>query len=101
MLKDIRRSIRQAILKSRKVQLTLKDGKVWTFHPYFILRRYDGKTVLRGFVEGNSDACDISLDEVQETTELPHSHYAVNDSCLNFSFNDYEVLYPKKGDLEP
>ena len=100
MLKDIKRSIRRAIRRSQKIQLKLRDGKVCTFHPYFILRRYDGKTVLHGFVEGDTGACDIGLEEVEETTELPHTHYAVNDYCLNFPFADYEVIYPKKGDLE-
>jgi hypothetical protein len=95
MLKDIER----AISNSHKTELKLKDGKIWTFHPYFILRRYDGKTVLHGFVEGDT-ACNIAWDEVQETIEL-HQLYAVNDACLNFRFPDYEVIYPKKGDLAP
>jgi hypothetical protein len=94
MLRDIER----AISNSHKTELKLKDGRVWTFHPYFILRRYDGKTVLHGFVEGDTTSCDVALDEVDETIELPE-HYAVNDACLNFRFADYEVVYPKKGDL--
>ena len=90
---------KHAIYNSHKIELTLEDGKVLTVHPYFILRQRDNdRTLLRGFIEEDTESCNINVDQIRQTVELPQ-HYAIGDFCSNFSFAEYELIYPKRGDL--
>ena len=90
------KTIERAISNSHKTRLKLKDGQVWKFHPYFILKRYDGRTVLRGFVEADTASCDIAMEQVAEAVELTED-YAVAPSqdavieLLRNSFNPEEL----------
>jgi len=93
-------NIKKAIHNSNKIALTLTNGKVLTVHPYLILkgRNNNNGVVLRGYIEEEPNACDIRLDQIKQTTQLSE-HYAIDDACLNFSFSDYELIFPKSGDL--
>jgi len=94
-------TIENAICNSRKLKITLDDGKVLTIHPYFILEKAtnSSKRILRGFIEGEKlTSCDVPVDKIKDT-DIMQEHYAIDQSCLYFNFSEYEIIFPKKEDL--
>ncbi len=94
-------TIEDAICSSQKLRIRLTNGKVLTVHPYFILKCSNSRSleILRGYIEESKGHCDIHLKDISSSTILPQ-HYAVDHSCLNFNFREYEILFPRKDDLK-
>ena len=94
-------TIKNAICNSWKLKITLNDGNVITIHPYFILEKATNSSqkILRGYIEGEKlVSCDVPVDKIKDK-EILQEHYAIDRSCLYFNFNEYEIIFPKKEDL--
>jgi hypothetical protein len=94
-------NIKDAICASNKLRVNLSDGKILTVHPYFILKPSNSTSpgLLRGYIEEDKGHCNIDLTDIMSSTVLPQ-HYAVDHSCLNFDFREYDIIFPTKEDLE-
>jgi hypothetical protein len=94
-------TIENAICNSQKLKITLYDGQVLTVHPYFILEkaRNSSERILRGYIEGaKPTSCDLPVEKIR-STDILQEHYAIDQSCLYFNFDEYEIVFPRQEDL--
>jgi hypothetical protein len=45
----------------------------------------------------NGDCMDIPVKKITGVYVLPES-FAIDANCLNFDYNEYELVFPKRGD---
>lgn len=95
-MKTLIQKITPAILDSRKVKLDMEDGHQVVVHPHIVVRRKEGREILKSMLE-NGDCLDIPLHNIAGVNILSEG-FAIDSTCLNFDYNEYELVFPKKED---
>ena len=88
--------ITPAILDSRKIRLSLEDGKNIVVNPHIVVRKKQGNEILKTMLD-NGDCMDIPLQKIQ-TISILSEGFAIDTSCLNFDYDEYELVFPKRED---
>ena len=96
-MKRLIKKITPAIMNSRKMHVRLEDGHLLLVHPHIVVRKKKGEEILKTMVD-EGDCLDIPLRKISGVSILPES-FAINLSCLNFEYHEYELVFPKKEDL--
>ena len=95
-MKQLIQKITPAILDSRKIKVHLTDGNHFIVNPHIVVKKKDGEAILKSMLE-NGDCLDIPVTKISGIAILPES-FAIDSNCLNFDYNEYELVFPKKGD---
>ena len=95
-MKSLIQKITPAILHSRKIEVSLKDGHNLVVNPHIVVRRKQGNEILKSKLD-NGDCLDIPLQKIKGISILAES-FAIDSSCLNFDYDEYELVFPRKED---
>jgi len=90
------RKITPAILDSRKIRVSMDDGHKMIVHPHIVVRKKEGSEILKSMLD-NGDCMDIPLQRITSISILSEN-FAVDSSCLNFDYEEYELVFPKRED---
>lgn len=88
--------ITPAILDSRKIEVSLEDGKNVVVNPHIVVRKKEGIEILKSMLD-NGDCYDIPLQTIRGVSILPEG-FAIDTSCLNFDYDEYELVFPRRED---
>lgn len=88
--------ITPAILDSRKIEVSLEDGHNLVVNPHIVVRQKQGYEILKSMLD-NGDCLDIPLQKIKGISILPDG-FAIDTSCLNFDYNEYELVFPRRED---
>lgn len=95
-MKTLIQKITPAILDSRKIEVSLEDGHNLVVNPHIVVRQKQGNEILKSMLD-NGDCLDIPLHRIKGISILPDG-FAIDTSCLNFDYNEYELVFPRKED---
>jgi hypothetical protein len=95
-MKTVIQKITPAILDSRKIRVSMDDGHKLIVHPHIVVRKKQGFEILKSMLD-NGDCMDIPLQNIVNVNVLSES-FAISSSCLNFDYNEYELVFPKRED---
>jgi hypothetical protein len=95
-MKTLMQQITPAIIDSRKIKLELANGRKLVVHPHIVIRKKEGDEILKSMLD-NGDCMDIPLQKITGIA-IMHEGFAIDTSCLNFDYNEYELVFPKKED---
>lgn len=90
------KKISPAILQSRKMRVSMDDGHKVIVNPHIVVRKKEGKEILKTMLD-NGDCLDIPLQQITGVAVLKEG-FAVDSSCLNFDYDEYELVFPRKED---
>lgn len=94
-MKNIIQEITPAIIASRKIKVQLSDGKNLVVHPHIVIKKKQGgDEILKTMLE-SGDCMDIPLKEILAISLLSEN-FAIDSACLNFDYQEYEIVFPKK-----
>ena len=96
LMEQLIHKITPAILDSHKVKIQLADGKYIVVNPHIVVRRKEGEEILKSMLD-NGDCMDIPLQNIVNVSILPES-FAIDSTCLNFDYEEYELVFPKRED---
>jgi hypothetical protein len=91
--------ITPAILDSRKIRVKMDDGRDLVVRPHIVIRKKQGSELLKSMLD-NGDCMDIPLQQILRISILP-DNFAVDSTCLNFDYDEYELVFPRKEDWLP
>jgi hypothetical protein len=74
----------------------MDDGNKLVVHPHIVIRKKEGDAILKTMLD-NGDCLDIPLGKIASISILPES-FAIESNCLNFDYEEYELVFPKKDD---
>lgn len=89
--------ITPAILDSHKIKVHLADGMHVVVNPHIIVRKKQGEEILKSMLD-NGDCMDIPFRKIREISILPEG-FAIDTNCLNFDYQEYELVFPRRGDF--
>jgi hypothetical protein len=95
-MKTLIQQITPAIIDSRKIRIRMDDGNKLVVHPHIVVRKKQGDEILKSMLE-SGDCLDIPLQNITSISILPES-FAIDSTCLNFDYDEYELVFPRKGD---
>ncbi|MGC1240213.1 MAG: hypothetical protein WA874_01435 [Chryseosolibacter sp.] len=95
-MKKLIQEITPAIIGSNKLKLNLTDGNQIVVNPHILVRKKKGGEILKTMLD-NGDCLDIPVQTISGVFILPES-FAIDTNCLNFDYNEYELVFPKRGD---
>lgn len=95
-MENIIQKITPAIIASCKIQVQLSDGKNLIVNPHIVIKKKEGDEILKSMLD-SGDCMDIPLHHILTISLLPES-FAIDSTCLNFDYNEYEIVFPKKAD---
>ena len=96
-MKRLIEKITPAIMNFRKMAVQLQDGNTLLVHPHIVVRKKKGEEILKTMVD-EGDCLDIPLCKIAGVRIQPES-FAINVQCLNFDYQEYELVFPKQEDL--
>lgn len=88
--------ITPAIIESRKIKVRLADGHQIVVSPHIVIRKKEGDEILKS-MQQNGGCLDIPLQQIVGISILPEN-FAIDSSCLNYDYQEYELVFPKKED---
>ena len=92
--------ITPAILDSHKIKVRLTDGSHYIVNPHIVVRKKYGEEILKSMLD-NGDCMDIPVRRISSVAVLPEN-FALDNNCLSFDYDEYELVFPKREDwLEP
>ena len=83
-------------MDSRKIRVQTADGLKLVVHPHIVIRKKQGDEILKSMLE-TGDCLDIPLNQITGISILKEG-FAVDSACLNFDFEEYELVFPKQED---
>lgn len=96
-MKNIIKKITPAIISFRKIKVQLSDGKNLVVHPHIVVKKKQGgDEILKTMLE-SGECMDIPLKKIRAISLLPEN-FAIDSTCLNFDYQEYEIVFPKKAD---
>jgi hypothetical protein len=95
-MKTIIQKITPAIIASRKIKVQFADGKKMVVHPHVVIKKKQGEEILKSMLD-SGDCMDIPLQTIQNISILPES-FAIDTTCLNFDYSEYDLVFPRKAD---
>jgi hypothetical protein len=95
-MKTIIQKITPAIIASRKIKVQLADGKKMVVHPHVVIKKKQGEEILKSMLD-SGDCLDIPIQTIQTISILPES-FAIDTTCLNFDYQEYDLVFPRKAD---
>jgi|SRR5690349_20978343 len=95
-MKTLIQKITPAILGSRKIRVSMDNGRKLIVHPHIVVRKKEGSEILKSMLD-NGDCLDIPLQTIREISILP-DNFAIDSTCLNFDYEEYELVFPRKED---
>jgi hypothetical protein len=95
-MKTIIQKITPAIIASRKIKVQLSDGKKMVVHPHVVIKKKQGEEILKSMLD-TGDCLDIPIQTIQTISILPES-FAIDTTCLNFDYQEYDLVFPRKAD---
>ena len=95
-MKTLIQKITPAILSSRKIRLSMDNGRKLIVRPHIVVRKKEGNEILKSMLD-NGDCLDIPIQTIKGIAVLAEN-FAVDSSCLNFDYDEYELVFPKKED---
>ncbi len=95
-MKNILQEITPAIIAFRKIKVQLSDGKNLVVNPHIVLKKKQGDEILKVMLE-SGDCMDIPLKKILAISLLSEN-FAIDSTCLNFDYQEYEIVFPKKAD---
>lgn len=95
-MKELIQKITPAILDSHKIKVKLEDGKDIIVNPHIVVRRKHGEEILKSTLD-NGDCLDIPVRTIKRFSILPEG-FAIDSNCLSFDYEEYELVFPTKGD---
>jgi hypothetical protein len=96
-MNSVIQKITPAIMSSRKLRLSMKDGDNLVVHPHIVVRKKEGNEILKSMLD-NGDCMDIPLQKIKSISILSEN-FAINSTCLTFDYEEYELVFPRKEDL--
>jgi hypothetical protein len=96
-MKAVIKQITPAIIESRKIKVRLVNGHRVIVSPHIVIRKKEGGEILKS-VQQDGGCLDIPLQQIAGISILPES-FAIDSSCLNYDYQEYELVFPKKEDL--
>lgn len=90
------RKMSPAILGSRKMRVSMQDGHKVIVNPHIVVRRKEGNEILKTMLD-NGDCLDIPLQQIKGVAVLQEV-FAIDSTCLNFDYDEYELVFPRKED---
>lgn len=95
-MKQLIKKITPAIIGSNKLKLNLADGKQLVVNPHILVKDREGGEILKTMLD-NGDCMDIPVRKITGVSILPEN-FAIDANCLNFDYDKYELVFPKRGD---
>lgn len=95
-MKTVIQKITPAIIESRKIKVRLVDGHQIVVSPHIVIRKKEGDEILKS-MQQNGGCLDIPLQQIVGISILPEN-FAIDSSCLNYDYQEYELVFPKKED---
>jgi hypothetical protein len=95
-MKTLIQKITPAIIDSRKIKIQMDNGNNLVVHPHIVVRKKQGAEILKSMLD-SGDCLDIPLQKITSISILPEG-FAIDTTCLNFDYDEYELVFPKKGD---
>ena len=95
-MKSLIQKLTPAIIDSRKIKIKMNDGHRFVAHPHIVIRKKEGDPILKTMLD-SGDCMDIPLDNINSISILPES-FAIDTTCLNFDYDEYELVFPRKSD---
>jgi hypothetical protein len=95
-MKTVIQKITPAIIESRKIKVQLVNGHKIIVSPHIVIRKKEGDEILKSMLQ-NGGCLDIPLQQIAGISILPES-FAIDSSCLNYDYQEYELVFPKKED---
>lgn len=95
-MKTVIQKITPAIIESRKIKVRLADGHQIVVSPHIVIRKKEGDEILKS-MQQNGGCLDIPLQQIVGISILPEN-FAIDSSCLNYDYQEYELVFPKKED---
>src|SRR5687768_18538542 len=95
-MKSLIQKISPAIIDSRKIKVQMDDGHKLIVHPHIVIRKKEGDVILKTMLD-SGDCLDIPLGKITSISILPEG-FAIDSTCLNFDYEEYELVFPKKDD---
>jgi hypothetical protein len=95
-MKTVIQKITPAIIGSRKIKVRLVNGHKIVVNPHIVIRKKEGDEILKSMLQ-NGGCLDIPLRQIAGILILPES-FAIDSSCLNYDYQEYELVFPKKED---
>jgi hypothetical protein len=98
-MNTIIQKITPAIIASRKIKVQLANGKNMVVHPHIVVRQKQkqGDEILKSMLE-SGDCMDIPLQTIETISILPEN-FAIDTTCMNYDFAEYDLVFPRKADL--
>ena len=88
--------ITSAIINSHKISVGLNNGRNIVVNPHIVIRKKQGDEILKSVLD-NGDCMDIPVNKITQVSHLPDT-FALDAGCLNYDYNEYELVFPKKED---
>jgi hypothetical protein len=61
-----------------------------------VIKKKEGEEILKSMLE-SGDCMDIPLEKIQDLSIL-RQNFALDSTCLNFDYQEYELVFPRKAD---
>ena len=88
--------ITSAIIDSHKISVQLNNGRALVVNPHIVIRKKQGDEILKSVLD-NGDCMDIPVNKIIQVSHLPDT-FALDAGCLNYDYDEYELVFPKKED---
>ncbi|MEO5603871.1 MAG: hypothetical protein ABIR06_23350 [Cyclobacteriaceae bacterium] len=95
-MKTTIQKITPAIIASRKISIQLDDGKEMVVHPHVVVKKKQGDEILKSMLE-SGDCMDIPIEKIK-TISILAENFAIDTTCLNFDYQEYDLVFPRKAD---
>jgi hypothetical protein len=95
-MKTLIQKITPAIIDSRKIKIRIDNGNNLIVHPHIVIRKKEGDVILKSMLD-SGDCMDIPLGKITSISILPEN-FAIDSTCLNFDYSEYELVFPKPED---
>jgi len=95
-MKQLIEKLTPAILESYKIKVQMADGRNLVVHPHIVVRRKYGEEILKSMLD-NGDCLDIPVKKIQGI-DILSENFAIDSNCLNFDYDEYELVFPTKAD---